>query len=269
MNSPLAILAIAALAICPLHQARALTASEQADHFHARGKAAATRGEVENARLCYTLAQRSQPGHAAAQRDLRELDRLAAELAEANLTEAERARRGMRAVSLPTIRFHGPLQQVPALLNPLIQTASDTAAGGKSVKTWAVEIDERSFGKGELAALPKIKLDLERPDLETVINRLVEGTGTRHRADGLRIIIQARPKEVSASLTPPAPSSTPLWISKDGRRTAGEFVGLDGEAVVIKRDGKEITIPFSQLDPASVRQAKDLGARQTDPFQTP
>lgn len=63
---------------------------------------------------------------------------------------------------------------------------------------------------------------------------------------------------------PATPSSPPLWKSKDGKSVRGEFVGLDGEAVVIKRDGKEVTLPFNRLDAASVAQARDSAAVRAD-----
>jgi hypothetical protein len=54
------------------------------------------------------------------------------------------------------------------------------------------------------------------------------------------------------------------WTSKAGTTTTAEFVGLDGEAVVLKRDGKEITVKFADLTPASVAQAKEMAARKTE-----
>jgi hypothetical protein len=59
--------------------------------------------------------------------------------------------------------------------------------------------------------------------------------------------------------------STPVWKNKDGRSVSGMFVGLEGELLVIKRDGKEISIPFSNLDEKSMSLAKRLsGAKPSD-----
>jgi hypothetical protein len=49
-----------------------------------------------------------------------------------------------------------------------------------------------------------------------------------------------------------------VWKSNDGRSIQGEYIGLDGDAVVIKRNGREFTIPFTRMDAASVNQAKRM-----------
>lgn len=49
------------------------------------------------------------------------------------------------------------------------------------------------------------------------------------------------------------------WTSKDGRVIEASFVKLDGESVVIEKDGKMFTVPFSNLEAWSVVQAKKLG----------
>lgn len=59
-------------------------------------------------------------------------------------------------------------------------------------------------------------------------------------------------------------SGSLAWKSKDGKSVQGEYVGLDGEAVVIKRDGREFTIPFTRLDSASVAQARSLASIRAD-----
>lgn len=49
------------------------------------------------------------------------------------------------------------------------------------------------------------------------------------------------------------------WTSKDGRVIEAKFIKLDGESVVIEKDGKLFTVPFSNLEAWSVVQAKQLG----------
>jgi serine/threonine protein kinase len=63
--------------------------------------------------------------------------------------------------------------------------------------------------------------------------------------------------EATAS-TPSAPVGLLSWISTDGKTIQAEFVRLDGEAVVIRMNGKEFTIPFSRLSPGSIEQARKL-----------
>lgn len=48
------------------------------------------------------------------------------------------------------------------------------------------------------------------------------------------------------------------WTSSDGKIIQAKFVKLEGDAVVIERDGKPFTIPFTKLASASVDLAKRL-----------
>ncbi|MBL9113438.1 MAG: hypothetical protein JNJ83_00410 [Verrucomicrobiaceae bacterium] len=50
------------------------------------------------------------------------------------------------------------------------------------------------------------------------------------------------------------------WTASDGRVIEAKFVRLEGESVVIEKDGKTFAVPFSRLAPASVEQAKKLAA---------
>jgi serine/threonine protein kinase len=50
------------------------------------------------------------------------------------------------------------------------------------------------------------------------------------------------------------------WTNKDGKSIRARFLRLAGEAVVVEMNGKEFTIPFSKLTPASVLQAKQLAS---------
>ncbi|MBE2282869.1 MAG: hypothetical protein IAE77_05350 [Prosthecobacter sp.] len=50
------------------------------------------------------------------------------------------------------------------------------------------------------------------------------------------------------------------WTNTAGATVAAAFVRLDGDSVVIQRDGKEFTIPLAKLDPASRELAKKLSA---------
>lgn len=72
-------------------------------------------------------------------------------------------------------------------------------------------------------------------------------------------IVPAKPPE------PPSPPSGPLpWTNTDGKTIEAEFIRLDGRSVVIRKDGKQFTIPLAKLSPESRKQALDL-AGQTNP----
>ena len=51
------------------------------------------------------------------------------------------------------------------------------------------------------------------------------------------------------------------WTANDGRVIQAKFVRLDGESVVIEKDGQQHVVPFAKLAPASVEQAKKLGGQ--------
>jgi hypothetical protein len=67
----------------------------------------------------------------------------------------------------------------------------------------------------------------------------------------------------------PPTVQTPLlptdWTNKDGKSIRARFLRLGGEAVVVEMNGKEFTIPFSNLTPASVLQARHLQAISVPP----
>ena len=48
------------------------------------------------------------------------------------------------------------------------------------------------------------------------------------------------------------------WTDKSGKVIEAEFVRLDEGAVVIEKDGKQFTVPFSKLDDTSLKQARSL-----------
>lgn len=55
------------------------------------------------------------------------------------------------------------------------------------------------------------------------------------------------------------------WTSSDGRVLQAKFIKLDGESVVIEKNGKEFTVPFAKLNAESVTLAKKLGGITADP----
>lgn len=56
-----------------------------------------------------------------------------------------------------------------------------------------------------------------------------------------------------------AAETLPSWTASDGRTIQAKFLKLDGEAVVIEKNGQAFTIPFAKLSPASVALARGLG----------
>lgn len=52
------------------------------------------------------------------------------------------------------------------------------------------------------------------------------------------------------------------WTDKNGRVVQAEFVRVEGESVVLRREGRadELTVPMANLSPADRRQAENLAA---------
>ncbi len=48
------------------------------------------------------------------------------------------------------------------------------------------------------------------------------------------------------------------WTASDGRVIQAQFVGLDGEALVVDKDGHRFSVAFAKLSPASVALARSL-----------
>ena len=50
------------------------------------------------------------------------------------------------------------------------------------------------------------------------------------------------------------------WTASDGRVTVAKFIALDGDAVVIDKDGTPFAVPLAKLSPESAALAKKMGA---------
>lgn len=62
---------------------------------------------------------------------------------------------------------------------------------------------------------------------------------------------------------PPGEDSTPVplvheWTDVLGRTMSAEFLGLEGEAIKVLKEGTEFLIPFTKLSPQSLQLAKEL-----------
>ena len=54
-------------------------------------------------------------------------------------------------------------------------------------------------------------------------------------------------------------SQTPTsWISNDGRSLDAQFVRLEGDSVVVRKDGAELRLPFGSLSKKSIKVAREL-----------
>lgn len=76
-----------------------------------------------------------------------------------------------------------------------------------------------------------------------------------------------------------APNTISSWTSSDGKTIKAKFVRIEADSVVIEKEGKPFSIPFSKLAPVSVELAKSLNEKITnnkgnekvdiDPFSDP
>lgn len=60
-------------------------------------------------------------------------------------------------------------------------------------------------------------------------------------------------------------AAPPSWTNTSGVTIHGEFVRLEGQAVVIRKEGKEFKIPFSKLNGESIARAEKLAAAAPAP----
>ena len=97
-----------------------------------------------------------------------------------------------------------------------------------------------------------IPLKIEHPSTQTMIKTLAA------------LLLLATSLPLCAQDT----NSVHSWTSSDGRVIQAKFVRMEANAVVIEKDGKEFTLPFSKLNEASVSQAKLLGKPPPPKAQT-
>lgn len=57
-------------------------------------------------------------------------------------------------------------------------------------------------------------------------------------------------------------TTSPFWISKDGRVIQSKFGKVDGEVIVVEMGGKEFTLPFTKLVAKSAVKANSLGVHR-------
>ena len=78
---------------------------------------------------------------------------------------------------------------------------------------------------------------------------------------------QALPPPSRVPEKPQEPISTGLlpWTNTDGKTIQAEFIRLNGDSVVIRKDGKEFSIPISKLTTASAAQARKYATNSNQP----
>ena len=99
-----------------------------------------------------------------------------------------------------------------------------------------------------------ITLKAEEETLNAIENRAVDGAGavaisTLHGKSHVKKI------QVKILDAPPPPLP---WTSSEGKTIQAEFVRLQGESVVVRKDGKELPIPLTKLSLESRNQARKM-----------
>jgi tetratricopeptide (TPR) repeat protein len=270
-------------------------AEKKADEHVTRGVAAEAKGDFAVANVQYALALDAVPSHAEAGKRMAELKkRMGAGFRSGKEVVIQEK---LRSIVIPEIAFHNTTLGEAAATLWLRSIELDTTEPHQELAGTPIMIGKVSAETGsvDIASLRINNLRQRDVPLERALQAICDVTKTSYLIgeDGIISIlrVEAPPPPAPPAVPnnpplpgttagapapqpPPAPSGPLVWKSKDGRSVDGDFVGLDGEAVVIKRDGKEITISFTRLDAASVEQAKALAKRVApmdpeDPFAVP
>jgi hypothetical protein len=64
------------------------------------------------------------------------------------------------------------------------------------------------------------------------------------------------------------PDKLQSWTASDGRVTQAKFIKLDGDSVVIEKEGRQFAVPFSKLNAESVALAKELAGKTPPPAKS-
>lgn len=282
-----------ALRVDPNHRETLLKlgehAKKKADEHVARGIAAEGKGDPATANVEYVLALDAFPSHVDAGKRIAELKKKMGSNFRAGKEVVTREK--LRKIVIPQIDFMNvPLEAAAhSLWLRSIELDTEEPYQERAGTPIVIRGAPGAAGATDLASIRINALRLRDVPIEQVLQTICDQTKTEYRIGEDGVISITKAEETVAQSTPPpvnpvkpvtptpvaapppsakpAPASTsaPLvWKSKDGKTVEGEFVGLDGEAVVIKRDGKEFTILFTRLDPASVEQARGLATMKSD-----
>jgi hypothetical protein len=172
-------------------------------------------------------------------------------------------------------------KKLGTLISPTIDFRYDTLSNLVSylrVRTFELDSEEKAPGFRGIAfqlegpeawvssadsARSWWNLQLRNVPVETVLEYLCQVGKLQFRVEDDGVIISpegwVRPMPVPVSPNPPGrrmAAAAVVWKSTNGKELAGDYVGLDGEAVVVNSNGREVTLPFFRLDAESIAQAK-------------
>lgn len=152
------------------------------------------------------------------------------------------------------IRFpRGKAERAYTVPGSVTAIGNSAFAGCKTLTS--VTIPDRVAGIGHRAfancgALKSVVFTGALPVMDTDVFANTAREFTVHRA-----------REAAAKSAPPegADGNLPSWTSIAGKTIRAKFIRLDGEAVVIEKEGgRQFKVPFADLKPESVKQAKEL-----------
>lgn len=223
---------------------QAATLDQQADAHFTRGEAAEKRGDAKVASLCYQLAQRTVPGHPASLKRLQEIGKAAGVLGPDGRINGK--------LILPQVRLSkATLEDAVKYLKAKTQQHSPLGQG--------VDFTQTATSKAT------ITLDLKNVPLDEALRFITELAGVSYCWENGSVQILP----LGQKTAPPIEAGTPspanqihTWTNQSGVTINAAFVGLDGDAVVIRKDGKEFTIPFSKLNASSQELAMKLSVAQ-------
>lgn len=72
-----------------------------------------------------------------------------------------------------------------------------------------------------------------------------------------------------ATLALPQTSDLRTWTASDGRVIRAKFIKLDGDAVVVEKDGEAFAVPLAKLSTDSAAQARSLAGQPIAPAEPP
>ncbi|MGB6223543.1 LamG-like jellyroll fold domain-containing protein [Haloferula sp.] len=239
-----------------------LTAEKQAEELFARGEAAETRGDYETALVCWKLALRMMPEH---QQSSEKIEGIRKRVADGAFKPGvKRIEKKLKNIVIP--EFGLRYERLSNLLNYLSVRSKelDTEGGSPEFRgvTFHLEGPNRWVASAD-SAIAIRALGLRDVTAGEALEFLCNAGNLQFRVGDDGVFISPKgwvpPSPVPVSPTAQrAATKTFVWRSLDGKELAGDYVGLDGEAVVVNSSGREATLPFSRLDAESIAQAKRL-----------
>lgn len=242
---------------------------EQSDNKVLLGKEAEAKGDHAEANLLYFEALQLTPNHPEAISRTKALrEKMGAKFQEGSELAVQVK---LRKIIIPSINFVDNTVEEAIQFLRLRSVELDNMEGDPMKK--GIKFIIRKAPSGQDTSLLRIReLRVRNIPLAVALKYICEQTKMRYFVEDGALILASAEDLPEKQPPPPAadhasddPFALPVWKSKDGKSVEGMFIGLDGEAVVIKRDGKEFTIPFTRLDAESVALAKRMEELKTKP----